>query len=371
MERNYSIDFVKFFAIFFVVIIHTNTVSGIEVENMSGSRIDFLIDSFARFAVPFFFITSGYLFMQKMISIHNNNDGSAFKKQLAYFKKYIIKLVNLYISWFVFYFLFELWINFIETEKNMEALSSMFKEFIAGFSLIDIIYYGSNAPQQHLWFLLALIWSIIIVFIFVKLRLLKILFVISIFLHIYGLLGQSYSMFYEVSYNTRDALFFGLFYIALGAIFAKFNEPIKVFANRILNIEYILFLVVLSFLQVMESFVTMKMLNGNGQNYFIATIPLIIVLFLAFIKHPNVGKGSFISKIGANAVGIYVSHIFIMEIIRHSMYRFGLSEFQGTVLWRIIFTPAVFIIAYFFYAGLQKGKPRLKTFFRQHVYQSK
>ncbi|WP_157724815.1 acyltransferase family protein [Virgibacillus phasianinus] len=370
MERNYSIDFVKFFAIFFVAAIHTGTVSGVQVGSMNGDDIDFFIDSFARFAVPFFFITSGYLFMQKMISIQDSNE-SVLKKQIKYFKKYTVKLIKLYFSWFIFYFLFELITNFIETEKTTEALSSMFVDYINSYNFMDIFYYGSDSPQYHLWFLPALIWAIIIVFIFMKMRLLKVLFIVSLGLHIYGLFGQSYSAFHEVTLNTCDAIFFALFYITMGALFAKYYDQVKVFAYKIVNIEYLILLIILSFVQVLEAFVTMKIFSGNAQNYFITTIPLIIILFLAIIKHPNIGRNTFISKIGANAVGIYVSHVFIMFFIRILMDRFGLTAIQDTVTWKILFTPAVFFIAYFFYAGIQKFKAKFNIYGFKSLYSTK
>ncbi|WP_099159449.1 acyltransferase [Virgibacillus ndiopensis] len=355
MERNYSIDFVKFFAIFFVVCIHTGTFIGVEIGSIHGDDIDFVIDTFARFAVPFFFVASGYLFVQKINSITNT------RKQFAYFKKYTIKLTKLWLAWFVFFFLFDLIIQFIETEKTTQALKSMFMDYLASYYNWEILYYGAGHTQYHLWFLLALIWSVILLFIFVKIRLLPLLIVVSLCLNIYGLFGQSYSAFYEVTLDTRDALFFGLFYVALGGGFGAYAKQLRTVANRIPTIVYISLLIILSIVQIVEGYITLKIFEGSAQNYFIATIPLTILLFLTIIKHNQVGKNTLISKIGANAVGIYVSHVFIMEAIRILINRYNLTEIQETVFWKIAFTPFVFIIAYLFYAGLQRAKKVMLT----------
>ncbi|WP_430871731.1 acyltransferase family protein, partial [Escherichia coli] len=57
MQRNYAIDFIKFFAILAVVIIHTFP---------SNDQLGyFVLDNLSRFAVPFFFVASGYLFSLK------------------------------------------------------------------------------------------------------------------------------------------------------------------------------------------------------------------------------------------------------------------------------------------------------------------
>ncbi|GGB51904.1 hypothetical protein GCM10011409_31870 [Lentibacillus populi] len=356
MERNDTLDFIKFFAIFFVVAIHSGTLKGVELGAVQGDDVDFAIDTFARFAVPFFFVTSGYLFMQKMKDIQEKNKRSASKKQLTYLKKYLMKLVKLYFAWVIFYFMFALVIDVIETEKTREAMIPMLTDFIASFKLESILYYGLDWPQYHLWFLLALIWAILILFVFSKARLLKVLLIVSLGLNIYGLFGQSYSFLYEAPYKTRDALFFALFYVTLGAIMARYYPTVKSIADKIPTKEYVLGVACLSVLQVVEGFITLQIYDGKSENYYITTIPLLIVLFLFVIKHSRIGKNSLFSKIGVNAVGIYVSHVFIMESIRIFMQRLGLTAFEDTVLWKLVFTPMVFIMAYFFYSGLQNGK---------------
>lgn len=364
MERNYSIDFIKFFAIFAVVAIHSGTLSGIQLGTINGDDVDFVIDAFARFAVPFFFVASGYLFVQKMKNIEEKNNiqgqtkSQATKQQLSYFKRYTIKLTKLYFAWFIFYFLFELGIKFIETEKTTEALKPMFTDFVASFHLWDIFYYGADSPQHHLWFLLALIWSVFILFIFVKIKLLPLLLVLSLGLNIYGLFGQSYSAFYEVTVNTRDALFFGLFYITLGGMIGAHAQQVKAVARKIPEFAYIGLLIILSLAQVFEGFVTLKIFDGGAENYYVATIPLIIVLFMMIMKHSQIGKNTLVSKIGSNSVGIYVAHVFIMKLIPILLQRFDLAYIQETLTWKLAFTPMVFILAYIMYTAIQMIKNR-------------
>ena len=379
MERNYSIDFVKCFAIFAVVAIHSKTVSGVEVGSIDGDDINFIINTFARFAVPFFFVASGYLFVQKINSIeakskiegHSNEQIT--KQQLAYFKKYSIKLTKLYFAWFIFYFLFQLGVNFIETEKTVKALTAMFTEYVASFHIWDIFYYGSGSPQYHLWFLLALIWSMIILFIFTKTKLLPILLVISLGLNIYGLFGQSYSAFHEVSINTRDALFFGLFYTALGGIFGNYVEEVKAAANKIPIFLYVGLLSVFSLSQIAEGYLTLKVFHGDAENYYLSTVPLTIILFMMVIKYSQIGKKSMMSKIGANAVGIYVAHVFLIKSFPILLERLGISNVQETLAWNIIFTPMVFILAYLLYAGLQWSKTSIANLYsrEKRIYKEK
>ncbi|OZU88386.1 hypothetical protein CIL03_12115 [Virgibacillus indicus] len=353
MERNYSIDFIKSFAIFAVVCIHTGTLSGVQIGAIHGDDADFIIDTFARFAVPFFFVASGYLFVQKINSIAEKYPTEKTKQQINYFKKYTLKLVKLWLAWFTFYFLFDLTVKIIETDKTSQGLQTMFTDYIQNVFTWELFYYGTGHSQYHLWFLLALIWSIIILFIFIKIDSLALLAVISLGLNIFGLFGQSYSTILEVNLETRDALFFGLFYIVLGGMLATHLNRVKAAAKRISTYIYIVLIILLSGIQVLEGYVTMKLWEGNAQNYFLATIPLIIILFMTIIKHNKLGKNTMISKIGANAVGIYVAHVFVMKFIGIMMTRFDLAYIEETIGWKLLFTPVVFILAYLMYAGIQ------------------
>lgn len=361
MERNETIDFIKFFAIFFVATIHTKTVSGLELGAIHGDDINFAINTFARFAVPFFFVTSGFLFVQKLIKIEKDKTESVTKAQFSYLKKYVLKLTKLYAAWFVFYFLFNLAVNFIETEKNSAALQDMFMQYIGNFDVWNVLYYGSGWPEYHLWFLPALIWAIVLLFVFAKLKRLKVLLIGSLVLNIYGLFGQSYSFIHETPLDTRDAVFFALFYVTLGGVVARYSATFTALAKKIPTSFYMTSLICLSAIQIVEGYVTLRVYGGNAENYYITTIPLLICLFLFVIKHAHIGKNKWVTKIGENAVGIYVSHVFIMKTIRILMQRLDLASVEDTILWNIIFTPLVFIVAYFFYAGLQRGEKIMQS----------
>ncbi|WP_010648287.1 acyltransferase [Oceanobacillus massiliensis] len=357
MERNYSIDFVKFFAIFAVVCIHTGTLRGTLIGNINGDDIDFIIDILARFAVPFFFVTSGYLFLQKMKGIEvKNASANATKIQISYFKNYSLKLIKLWAAWFLFYFMFDLAIRYIETEKNIEALKAMFLDLVSNVFTLDLFYYGAGHSQYHLWFLLALIWSVFILFIFYKWKLLPLLVIISFGFNIYGVFGQSYSFLYEVTMNTRDPLFFGLFYTTLGGMLGMYAHKVTAAVAKIPSVLLVLMIISLGFLQVIEAYITLKINQGNAQDYFLMTIPLSIVLFLTVMKHRNIGRNSLISKIGSQSVGIYVSHVFVMEFIRIIMTRLELNYIQDSLGWKLLFTPVVFIFAYLMYMGIQHLK---------------
>src|SRR5699024_11062175 len=155
-----------------------------------------------------------------------------------------------------FYFCFDLAINFIETEKNQAALMVMYHDYIESFLSWETFYYGSGHNQYHLWFLLALIWSVAVLFIFAKARLVRVLFVLSLGLNIYGLAGQSYSFLADVPFDTRDALFFGLLYTSMGALFARYGDRLHQTANNLPDFFYGALLVALPVFQPSAGYAT-------------------------------------------------------------------------------------------------------------------
>ncbi|MFB9860984.1 acyltransferase [Salinicoccus siamensis] len=358
------IDYVKGFAIFFVVAIHSKTVQGAHIGMIDGDDANFFINMFARFAVPFFFVASGYLFVQKLKWIHQENESGSRQAQFHYFKKYIGKLIKLYVAWFAFYFVFELGVKFIEGENNSGTLFEMFTSSISHFNLWSLIYFGEGAPGYHLWFLPALIYAVLLLFLFVQMRLVGVLFIISIGLHLFGLFGQAYSFLYDVPFNTREGIFFALFYVTFGGVVAKYSSSFNTILLKIPTWSVVISLVVLSCMQVLEGFITLKLYEGKEENYFFFTIPLVMTLFMLALKHQQMGKNSIFTKIGANAVGIYVSHVFIMEFMQVLIHQMKLTAVEDSLLWKVMLTPLVLVTALIFYHQLQNGKKVVKSIYQ-------
>jgi surface polysaccharide O-acyltransferase-like enzyme len=157
MERNYAIDYFKCIAMFFVVCIHTHTLEGVDLLGIKGNSIDFVINTFSRFAVPYFFMVSGYLIGFKKIHVQNFE---------SYFKKYVIKISKLFLSWYLVYILYDLFILFVEKRNtfNSEALRYLTNAFN-----FKVFLYGPTNGAFHLWFLVALVWSVVILYLFIKL----------------------------------------------------------------------------------------------------------------------------------------------------------------------------------------------------------
>jgi fucose 4-O-acetylase-like acetyltransferase len=335
MERNFAIDFVKFFAIVAVVVIHTFP---------SDDKLwFFLLDNFSRFAVPFFFAASGFLFGIKVIDN---------PKSTAYFKKYIIKLLKIYVSWLLFYILYDI-LRITLRGGNVEHELS---KFIDGLTALNLFYYGHGTSGYQLWFVIALAWSTAAVYLFFKLKKIALLLFLSLCFNIAGLFGQSYSHFFKITLSTRDALFIGLFYTTLGFSFASALPFIK--SIKWEKQTYFLLISLFFILQAFEGYWLEKQLSAKHGEYFISTILLTVSIFLFITHFPRLGKGLPITKIGGNALGIYAIHVLLIDIVDILFNSLGLADFSHNLLWNLIDASLVFTLSYIMYRVLQYAKSR-------------
>ncbi|KKI89358.1 hypothetical protein WQ54_26125 [Bacillus sp. SA1-12] len=335
MDRNYAIDFIKFFAILAVVAIHT-----VPKDSIMGL---FVLDNLSRFAVPFFFVTSGYLFGKKM---------KRAEKTFGYFKRYVFKILKLYVCWVIFYAIYDiLLLVFSSHDLQREVM-----DYVKNFTLLNVLYYGKGTSGYQLWFLTALIWSITINYLFFKIKKIDILILVALVLNIIGLFGQSYSIIYEFPLNTRDALFIGLFYTTLGFFFAlKLEQNVNHFSRKT-SLTYISLFCIL---QVIEGFILEKLIGAKYGEYFISTIFLTCFLFSYILTNKHLGKDMFITKIGANALGIYAIHVFFIDLVDKTLLFLHLNSLSEHFAWKLVDTVIVFSLSYLAYGFLQHVKDRL------------
>ncbi|MCR8641076.1 acyltransferase [Paenibacillus sp. N1-5-1-14] len=341
--RNYAIDFIKFFAIFIVVSVHTGFLKGFYVTELLD--LHFFINTFSRFTVPFFFVISGFLIGQKA-----HNDPSK-----AYFKHYLWKTTKLFASWTLFFFLYDTVVRILFAVIRGE--SQKLYGYLDTFFSINTLYYGPPATAHQLWYLTALIWSVILLFVFVKWKKLNLLLIASFVLNLIGIFGQSYSVLAKLPIETRDALFYGLFYLTLGYYMAVHYKSIQSKLMKLPAKIYLALFFFFSITQMMErAYLLYQYGAGIGENYYFSTIPLIVSLILFVLASPALGKGTFVSKIGKTTVGIYVMHTFFISLVVNSLDLFGHKALLSNLMFQIVYTPSILIISYFSYIWVQKMK---------------
>lgn len=357
MTRNYTIDFFKCLAIFGVVCIHTHTFRDTAVPFGNGEIWAFIIDTLARFSVPFFFAASGYLFAMKL----QRTDDT-----FAYFKRYTGKLIGLLAAWFSFYWIYDFLKIIFDHSGTRSELKHQLSLYVHDTINVQTLIYGVSYTQYQLWFMFALIISVILVFVAYKLKLLKMLVLIGLGLNLIGLLGQSYGGFLglpELSqFNTRDPFFFGLFYTSLGSLIGLKERKIYDAIKRLRTRNIIMAILLLFIFQLGERTILNQILGLAKGEYFLSTIPLTITLFMLVVKEREIGKGTLFSKMGQQAVGIYLIHTLIKSLIGELNQGLVMVQHVAeTFAWGVLYTPLLFLVSYFAYSGLQKFKVYMRN----------
>lgn len=218
VNKNYNcIDLIKFVMAIFVLTLHE-----------LGSNTSIIFNSYLfRLAVPFYFMCTGFLLFRGM-DIKNINRSKLWK--------YTKKIIKVYIIWTAIYIPMMI-SDMLHTGHTLsEELLLRIKNFF---------FFGSYG---QLWYLLATIVSVWLIYICVRLtKSLKVTLLISAILYLIGLIPQVYwgifkdihfiKTFFKVIGTTRNGIFFGFFFMVLGMIFAI--KPIK-FSFKTANTLFIL-----------------------------------------------------------------------------------------------------------------------------------
>ncbi|WP_126664651.1 acyltransferase family protein [Haloterrigena salifodinae] len=345
-DRIYSIDAMRIIAMAFIITIHTDPFRGVGAR---GDILNFVIDSSARFAVPFFFVTSGYFFARKI----------AHCDPVEYFAERVATISSIYVFGLLLsapVFLAG-WVVRAGIE-NRDIASTVVLKLTEFVSPLALLYYG-NSVSEILWFLPALLFSLAIICLFVVFDATKYLVPISLGLHVVGLLGSSYTMFMDVPFEVRDALFFGFFYTSLG--YALHSSEWRPSADR--SALFLGATVLFGALHLGERYVLGYVVTdetlGHGvytSSYTIATALVTLSLFLFLLSRPTLGARTPLPDWGKYAVGVYVAHpavLFALETTADVLEGMG-YEIQTTLLWHFALTPATFFGALVVYIGAHR-----------------
>ncbi len=285
-NRIISIDILRVLCCFFVVIIHSADMYNIGI-----------IRWFSRFAVPLFFIISGYFFEQC-----NNS-----KKEMQ-----IKKMFKLSIYAHGFYLVEQICKQIIMKENiNVHQY----------FSLKEIFLYNYFPFAEQMWFLIALSISLFIIYIFIykkKIMSNKSILLTSTILIILNLLLGTYSkIFFGINIEpeiTRNFLFLGIPFCLLGVVINRKKKELEKVKNIYLYISIVLSIII--------SYIELKIIALYGANSFENCVGQVLLSILLFVYALN-NKGNnnikilnILSSIGSEySLYIYIFHPIINNFI--------------------------------------------------------
>ena len=204
----------KFVMAIIVIAIHTHPECSFQSSIVKG-----VFEAVYSIAVPFFFMASGFLLFRK-VSLPLDSEG---EKRI---KKYLKKIVKLYLIWTAIYLPLTMYGFFMD---GMPLLKSVVV-FIR-----NILLVGENYMSWPLWYLLALIVGIGIIYGLLRLRVSKNwIVIIGILMAIIGVsldyckdnsIMQSITdLYFPLFQKTRNGFFVGYLYLSLGMFCSKLRK---------------------------------------------------------------------------------------------------------------------------------------------------
>lgn len=207
---NGSLDAFRMIAAFLVVAIHTSPLS-----SYSAGGDFFLTRILARIAVPFFFLVTGRFVLSEYLSGR--------KKDFSPIGRYLKKILFLYGICMLLYL-------------PIGIYAGHYAHLTPG-SLMQMALFEGNF--YHLWYFPALLTGILLVCLLRRFCPLKVCTIISVFLYLLGLFGDSYwglisglpvlSSVYNFGFGifsyTRNGIFFAPLFLVMGAQIKPCRRP--------------------------------------------------------------------------------------------------------------------------------------------------
>lgn len=239
--NNEKIDLLKYFFSLCVVAIHIHPING------DSSSILFRIYlSILELAVPFFLCCTGYFIQNKMLK--NNDELDVLKGTIKKYLKIYIKYTLIYMP-FTFYFYI----------TNRESLIHNIFDFFRGLFIV-----GEHFNSWILWYILAILYSLSIMYILVKYKFKKsTIFSISLIMYFFGIvidfcINKSIALYGINLFSILKKIFVSgrifkcMLYILIGMLICQ--KHLK--AKKYYLISFFLIIVLTSFFEIDMSFIT-------------------------------------------------------------------------------------------------------------------
>lgn len=260
MKQYKSLDLAKFVCAILIIILHTAPFSSYSKALTFGFR-----NIVTVIAVPFFFLTSGFLFFKKLNTL-------APEKQNDYLLYYLKRLAVMYLIWSAIYFGFVV-IKWTRSTFNLYSVLEYVKDFF---------FEGSYST---IWFLPALLTAVLAVYLLHWKLSYKTIFAISCVIYVFTLGGSSYyglvtkipivkavyDLYYSFFDTIKNGICFGMIFVSMGAVVSEREE--RMYAKKDgfkACLPVLLFGVLLA---VEEFFVAWMDWNDRGVDTVIVLIP--------------------------------------------------------------------------------------------------
>ena len=292
-KKNSTLELLKLFASYMVVFIHV-TFYG---------RLGSIMKTLARFAVPFFFLVSGF---------------HSYEITCDKIKKRIRNILTLLIFSVVCCTAFKVFA--LLSKGNMAEVTSYLSNYLDLVVLAKLLVFNIPISSVHLWYLFAVFYVYVIFFFVTKLRISdKIIFIMSfclLFLHI--LLGEGLSIFGIALPESivRNFLVMGVPFFGLGLFVKKYEHKFHSIPN------YVIFASII--IGIIEAILSRYFFGIN--ELYIGSLFILFAVVCVFVKYSDTRYPPFLIALEGCSTYIYIFHIMIAAVINRMYALFGIDK---------------------------------------------
>lgn len=326
-QRNDYLNFYKGIACFGVVFMHVK---------LPHYVLDGVIQSCFRFAIPLFFMISGYYAYDK--------ERERVEKKLP---KKIKNILKVSLLGCVYYFLFQVAIGlFGDSHGSWEGVAQRIGEMFTFQKLTDWLIFNQDPFINIMWFTFALLYCYIALYFINKWNLYRYIYLlIPLLIGANLLLGNILTLFdvdVPIIYY-RNFLLYGLPFLMLGNLLHRHYDSIMAKINNQVCIGMIVSGVLIS---VVEWF-----LYGR-QELYVGSLLLVLGAFTHTLLHPEWKGNSPLTRVGEKyALFIYIVH-YSFIIIFDRLIRIVMRE-EGTIYFIVSYIkPLLIFVACILAAGI-------------------
>lgn len=274
--------------------------------------VGYVLNQAARFAVPLFFLISGYLIQPKLIS-------SPWETLTRYSKP----LLKVWLAWSIISLLMP-----FNLGKVMEVGYLAEREGYWGFLMSTPLNSLFEGGLVHLWFIPALICAVAILAVLIEINLTKTILPLALVLYLYGVLAGSYAPLTELEalIFTRNGPFFSTLLVAIGFMIRQNNW-------RLTSMQSLALAALGMVIHFGEAAWLMQFDIAFNINDFLAGTALWGTgVFMWLLANPNLGDNGWIRTISSRMLGIYVSHLLLIIVMFNICGMLGITGLGKDVL---------------------------------------
>ena len=273
--------------------------------------VGYMLNQLARFAVPLFFLISGYLIQPKLS--HSPIDT---------LKNYAKPLMKVWLIWSMICLLMP-----FQWQTVAEAGYLAERQGYWGYLMSTPINSLIEGGLVHLWFIPALVIAVALIAFLVHINMAQLILPTAVLLYIYGVFAGSYALITDLPapFFTRNGPFFSTLLVALG----YFAREVQWRWSRNNTVRCIILGMALHF---GEAYWLMQHdIAFNSHDFLFGTVIWAVGVFMWLLAHPHFGDMPWVFKLSPCVLGIYVSHLLIIIVMMNVAGFIGLQHLAKDV----------------------------------------